>query len=99
MISLQSSMHSSQMYTPPPAISFLTCFWLLPQKEHLSRSALSCIRAMKIFLLEEFGARSLLMVAVICYHHRCCDVDFSPPHLIYSTLVNGVHSIPTRHPS
>src|SRR5437588_12921494 len=38
MISLQRSMHSSQMYTPGPAISFLTCFWLLPQNEHFSRS-------------------------------------------------------------
>src|SRR6476469_4398185 len=38
MISLQRSMHSSQMYTPGPAISFLTCFWLFPQNEHLSRS-------------------------------------------------------------
>src|ERR1700732_4098127 len=32
MISLQRSMHSSQMYTPGPAISFLTCRWDLPQK-------------------------------------------------------------------
>jgi hypothetical protein len=24
----------SQMYTPGPAISFLTCFWLFPQDEH-----------------------------------------------------------------
>src|SRR6266516_5139995 len=38
MISLQRSMHSSQMYTPGPAISFLTCFCDLPQKEHFSRS-------------------------------------------------------------
>src|ERR1700742_223548 len=38
MISLQRSMHSSQMYTPGPAISFLTCFWLFPQNEHFSRS-------------------------------------------------------------
>src|SRR6186997_322144 len=45
MISLQRSMHSSQMYTPGPAMSFLTCFWLLPQKEHLSRSPPSPIRA------------------------------------------------------
>src|SRR5436190_11751369 len=41
MISLQRSMHSSQMYTPGPAISFLTCFWLLPQNEHLSSSPVS----------------------------------------------------------
>src|SRR6266542_2383150 len=38
MISLHRSMHSSQMYTPGPAISFLTCFWDLPQNEHFSRS-------------------------------------------------------------
>src|ERR1700693_767781 len=38
MISLQRSMHSSQMYTPGPAINFLTCFWLFPQNEHFSRS-------------------------------------------------------------
>src|SRR6476659_6421744 len=45
MISLHRSMHSSQMYTPGPAMSFLTCFWLFPQKEHLSRSPPSPIRA------------------------------------------------------
>jgi hypothetical protein len=28
-----------------PAMSFLTCFWLLPQKEHLSRSPPSPMRA------------------------------------------------------
>src|SRR5690242_10251829 len=33
MISWQRLMHSSQMYTPCPAISFRTCSWLLPQKE------------------------------------------------------------------
>src|SRR4051794_27480973 len=38
MISLQRSMHSSQMYTPGPAMSFLTCFCDLPQNEHFSRS-------------------------------------------------------------
>src|SRR4029453_6709020 len=32
MISLQRSIHSSQMKTPGPAISFLTCRWLFPQK-------------------------------------------------------------------
>src|SRR5699024_1393231 len=35
----------SQMYTPGPAMSFLTCFCDLPQKEHLSRSPLSPTRA------------------------------------------------------
>src|SRR3954467_7460255 len=33
MISWQRLMHSSQMYTPWPAISFRTCSWLLPQNE------------------------------------------------------------------
>src|SRR5438876_6904756 len=38
MISLHRSMHSSQMYTPGPAISFFTCRWDLPQKLHSSCS-------------------------------------------------------------
>src|ERR1700722_4512543 len=38
MMSLHRSMHSSQMYTPGPAISFLTCFCDFPQNEHLTRS-------------------------------------------------------------
>ena len=33
MMSLQSSMHSSQMNTDGPAISFRTSCWLLPQNE------------------------------------------------------------------
>src|SRR5487761_2533951 len=33
MMSLHSSMHSSQMNTEGPAMSFLTSCWLLPQKE------------------------------------------------------------------
>ena len=33
MMSLHSSMHSSQMKTEGPAISFFTSCWLLPQKE------------------------------------------------------------------
>src|SRR5579875_1331999 len=38
MISLHSSMHSSQMYTPGPATSFRTCSCVFPQKEHFRRS-------------------------------------------------------------
>src|SRR3954466_11355381 len=45
MISLQRSMHSSQMYTPGPAISFLTCRCDLPQKEQRSCSLESVGRA------------------------------------------------------
>jgi hypothetical protein len=50
MISLHSWMHSSQMYTAGPAISFLTSFWFFPQKEQnrLSLARLfwpcSCLR-------------------------------------------------------
>ena len=38
MISLHRSIHSSQIYTPGPAMSFLTWRWLLPQKLHSSCS-------------------------------------------------------------
>src|SRR5690242_14758008 len=50
MISLQRSMHSSQMYTPGPAMSFFTCFWLFPQNEHFSRSPPSPMRATQFLL-------------------------------------------------
>src|SRR5512142_451062 len=46
MMSLQRSMHSSQMNTDGPAMSFLTSCWLLPQKEQyrsLSPDPLSAI--------------------------------------------------------
>src|SRR3954447_19957503 len=45
MISLQRSMHSSQMYTPGPAISFLTWRCDLPQNEQRSCSFESVGRA------------------------------------------------------
>src|SRR3954451_15980050 len=45
MISLQRSMHSSQMYTPGPAISFLTWRCDFPQKEQRSCSFESVGRA------------------------------------------------------
>jgi len=41
MMSLQRSMHSLQMYTDGPAMSFFTCFCVLPQKEHFTSSAVS----------------------------------------------------------
>src|SRR4029077_7618338 len=59
MISLQRSMHSSQMYTPGPAISFLTCFWLFPQNEHFRRSPPSPMRAMVL------GAYFLFTVSIV----------------------------------
>src|SRR5919106_6932166 len=46
MMSLQSSMHSSQMYTVGPAMSLRTSFWLLPQNEHFSVPLPSRVRAM-----------------------------------------------------
>src|SRR5215213_4287576 len=48
MISLQRSMHSSQMYTPGPAISFLTCRCDFPQKEQRSCSLESVGRAISV---------------------------------------------------
>src|SRR5215469_7990229 len=51
MISLQRSMHSSQIYTPGPAMSFLTCFWLFPQNEHFSKSPPSPMRATQLLPL------------------------------------------------
>jgi hypothetical protein len=40
MMSLHSSMHSSQMNTDGPAISFFTSCWLLPQNEQYSTFSL-----------------------------------------------------------
>src|SRR5579875_186503 len=51
MMSLHRSMHSSHMYTPGPAMSFLTCFCDLPQKEHLTSSLDSPNLAMAFWLL------------------------------------------------
>src|SRR5579884_1388655 len=51
MISLQRSMHSSQMYTPGPAISFLTCRCDLPQKLQRSCSLESVGRAIRFLSL------------------------------------------------
>src|SRR5438270_9550118 len=51
MISLQRSMHSSQMYTPGPAISFLTCRCDLPQKLQSSCSLESVGRAIDLLCL------------------------------------------------
>src|SRR4249919_2570602 len=47
MISLQRSMHSSQMYTPGPAISFFTCRCDLPQKLQRSCSVESVGRPIR----------------------------------------------------
>src|SRR5262249_19988416 len=47
IISSQRSMHSSHMYPPGPAMSFLTCRWLLPQKLQRSCSLPSLARAIQ----------------------------------------------------
>ena len=67
MISLHRSMHSSQMYTPGPAMSFLTCFWLFPQNEHFSRSPPSPMRAMVLrsYFLFAVGLVGLLVASVL----------------------------------
>src|SRR3989442_5845094 len=46
VILFQSSMHSSQMYTVGPAISFRTSFLLFPQNEHLQGSLPSRVRGL-----------------------------------------------------
>src|SRR5579859_5173608 len=75
MISLQRSMHSSQMYTPGPAMSFLTCFWLFPQNEHFSRSPPSPMRATQVLLYmgpppspPRLGAADMIRHASSCCH-------------------------------
>src|SRR3954452_21123817 len=60
MISLQRSMHSSQMYTPGPAISFLTCRCDFPQKLQRSCSFESVGRAMPL-LPDEAQEITLMM--------------------------------------
>src|SRR6266481_9272503 len=45
MMSLQRSMHSSQMNTDGPAISFFTSCWLLPQKEQYRSFSLDPFRS------------------------------------------------------
>src|SRR3954447_9803046 len=53
MISLQRSMHSSQMYTPGPAISFFTCRCDFPQKLQRSCSFPSLARAIRVSFYPE----------------------------------------------
>src|SRR5918999_3748017 len=76
MISLQRSMHSSQMYTPGPAISFLTCFCDLPQNEHFNRSPPSPNLAIWSSPLAEGYGRRLL--------ERTCPLV--PPATVISSL-------------
>src|SRR5947199_10693017 len=58
MMSLHSSMHSSQMNTDGPAMSLRTSCWLLPQKEqynNLSPEVLSAIDDMKTVTNQGLG--------------------------------------------
>src|SRR5258707_11922143 len=68
MISLHRSMHSSQMYTPGPAMSFLTCFCDFPQKEHFSRSPPSPNFATRCSQLQE--------PPWLRPYLRCCDCSY-----------------------
>src|SRR5438874_12413376 len=98
MISLQRSMHSSQMYTPAPAISFLTCFWLFPQNEHLSRSPPSPMRATPFVSL----ARSALgLLDVTCRLPRLTSpyVRESDDSAQSGTPLSRPWSAPTGRPS
>src|SRR5690606_26312637 len=81
MISLHSSMHSSQMYTPGPAMSFLTCFCDLPQNEHFNRSPPSPIRATHVSPLLD-GSRPVPAAASAAPDGR----PRRPPYGLASTL-------------
>src|SRR3954467_7834808 len=65
MISLQRSMHSSQMYTPGPAMSFLTCRWDFPQKEQSSCSLESVGRAMRGSVLVDHPVDDAVVLGLI----------------------------------
>ena len=68
MISLQRSMHSSQMYTPGPAISFLTCRCDLPQKEQRSCSLESVGRAMSQLVLVDHPIDDAVLLGLVGGH-------------------------------
>src|SRR5437016_14370511 len=68
MISLQRSMHSSQMYTPGPAISFFTCRWLLPQKLHSSCSFVSVGRATANLVLRDHAVDDSVLLRLLGAH-------------------------------
>src|SRR5262245_63525574 len=63
MMSLHRPMHSSQMYTVGPAMSFFTSFWFLPQKEQLRLPWLSSLRLSKF--LRSRRARLLTLARVL----------------------------------
>src|SRR3954453_7059565 len=85
MMSLQRSMHSSQMSTPGPAINFFTCFWLFPQKEHLSRSPPSPNFATEALLAP--GLQPLLVGAIRGLYRSQLAVG---DDLVDETVVSGV---------
>src|SRR3954469_13330347 len=68
MISLQRAMHSSQMYTPGPAISFLTCRCDLPQKEQRSCSLESVGRAMRSSVLVDHTVDDAVLARLVGAH-------------------------------
>src|SRR3954468_18509323 len=68
MISLQRSMHSSQMYTPGPAISFLTCRCDFPQKEHRSCSLESVGRAIRPSVLRDHPVNDAVLLRLFARH-------------------------------
>src|SRR6476620_7786876 len=91
MISLQRSMHSSQMYTPGPAMSFLTCFWDFPQKEHLSSSPPSPNLATSLDPQVLEGGRDRAAIV-----GELPSGDHLVDHAVLLGLFGGHHEIPIR---
>src|SRR5664280_107699 len=93
MMSLHSSMHSSQMYTPGPAINFLTCFCDFPQKLHFTRSPPSPNFATSV---------PLVLLSVVPVAHPCVLLvttllpDAASPVASFTAL--HLPSGPTRSP-
>src|SRR5512135_3546253 len=89
MMSLHSSMHSSQMNTEGPAISFLTSCWLLPQKEQY-----------RSFSPEFFSViyASFLRVGAIAQHlvHQAIGHRLVRRHEIVAVRIarDGLHALP-----
>src|SRR5215212_8218107 len=84
MISWQRVMHSSQMYTPCPAISFRTCSWLLPQNEQrygtllplLLPVVLTTVRsALRLLRLGELRLRTSALRGIRVGHARPLATD------------------------
>src|SRR3954447_10274241 len=86
MISLQRSMHSSQMYTPGPAMSFLTCRCDLPQKLQRSCSFPSLARAIRSPFYPVFASTAR---AVVLSSGLCADCVAVGDHGVDDPVIDG----------